>query len=336
MTRVAPSLSQPFTRHIASSVGSGLRPLCGHRAVSSILPLRLARYAAIEQIGAGGMGIVYRAADRQLGHDVALKVLPAAGLDARLRERFAREIRQTARLSHPNTIRVLGDGVTPDGSLFYAMELVCGADLARLVKADGPMPAARVVHVLRQAAAALGEAHSLGIVHRDVKPPNLLLACAGLAPDTVKVVDFGLVKDLGGTEPDVTLDGMVLGTPGFLPIEALDAPGCVGPASDVYMLGAVAYYLLTGSRPYDLGARSRTWLDAMRAPPMPISERIGAPIARDLDEIVKACLSHDASLRPRDGHTLAAALAACSLADRWSPEDARRAWLFYDGPRGCA
>ena len=325
-----------FTQHRTQPVRRSVQPtITARRALrpaASALPFRLDRYVAMELIGADGMGVVYRAVDRDTGSDVALKVLPADTVDARLRDRFVREVRQTARLTHANTIRVLSHGEAADGSLFYAMELVRGADLARLVKTYGPMPAARVAHVLRQAAEALGEAHELGIVHRDVKPPNLLLACTSPAPDTLKVVDFGLVKDLVGCDPEVTLDGMVLGTPGFLPFEAVDRPGSVDARSDVYMLGAVAYYLLTGSRPYDLGARTRTWLDAMRSAPTPMEERLGAPIARDLDEIVMRCLSHDASRRPAHGRALALELGACSLADRWTAQDAARFWMLHDGP----
>ncbi|MCC7541897.1 MAG: serine/threonine protein kinase [Deltaproteobacteria bacterium] len=334
----SPSLSQPFTQHRVSPVRASLQATAetrrNVRPSATALPFRLDRYVAIELIGAGGMGVVYRAMDRENDREVALKLLPATTIDARMRERFTREIRQTARLTHPNTIRVLGQGEAPDGSLFYAMELVRGADLARLVRTYGKMPPERVVHVLRQAAEALGEAHDLGVVHRDVKPPNLLLGGRSPGPDTVKVVDFGLVKDLAGRDPDVTLDGMVLGTPGFLPFEAVDQPGTVDARSDVYMLGAVAYYLLSGSRPYDLGARTRTWLQAMRNPPTPLVERIGAPLAPDLDALVMRCLSHDPTKRPANGRALAEELAASSLAGRWTDEDARRFWMLHDAP--CA
>src|SRR5262249_50379022 len=184
---------------------------------------RLGQYTLEAKIGEGGMGAVYRARHAMLRRPTAIKLLPPDKAGSAALERFEREVQLTARLSHPNTVAVFDYGRTPDGVCYYAMESLDGADLHKIVRADGPQPPARVVHVLRQVASALAEAHGIGLIHRDVKPENIILCERGGLPDVAKVVDFGLVRDLDQASPLSRAD-MGQGTPLYPPPAAIRAP----------------------------------------------------------------------------------------------------------------
>ena len=217
-----------------------------HRLQSEVqVAKRLGQYELGERIGQGGMGVVYRARHAMMKRPVAIKLLPpeAAGQDAIVR--FEREVQLTSQLSHPNTVVIHDYGRTHEGVFYYVMELIEGATLEHVSIASGPMPSGRVVHILEMVAGALGEAHEHGLVHRDVKPANILLGPRGGEPDVAKVLDFGLVRAVR-TPSDVTNANMMMGTPLFMSPEAIRSPDRVEARSDLYSLGAVAYYLLSG------------------------------------------------------------------------------------------
>ena len=222
------------------------------KAVSDIR--RLGQYTLEKKLGEGGMGVVYRASHAMLRRPTAIKLLlpDRAGKDALTR--FEREVRRTAMLTHPNTVTVFDYGRTTDGVFYYAMELLEGASLDEIVEVDGPQPEERVIHLLEQAAASLAEAHDAGLIHRDVKPGNILVVDRGGISDLVKVVDFGLVKDVGvrarggaTSEPALTMANAITGTPLYIAPETMTAPETVDARTDLYALGAVGYWLLTGT-----------------------------------------------------------------------------------------
>jgi serine/threonine-protein kinase len=281
------------------------------------------RYSLEERIGAGAMGEVWRARHGLLRRPTALKILrPGVTGEADL-IRFENEVRQTARLSHPNTVAVFDYGTTADGVFYYAMELVDGADLDRFLRVSGPMPAARVIHVLVQVCGSLEEAHAAGLLHRDVKPANIMLCRRGGELDVVKVMDFGLVRDMNREETDSPEEG-ITGTPMTMAPEVIlrKAPG---PAADLYALGAVGCFLLSGKPIFDRDTSGAFLVAHLREPPVPPSERVpGVP--RDLEAVLLRCLEKDPAARYAGAAALRAALLACADAGRWTPEDARRWW----------
>ena len=209
--------------------------------------LQVGQYRLEHKLGEGGMGVVYRAQHALLKRPTAIKLLPPDKAGATTIARFEREVRLTARLTHPNTVTIFDYGHTPDGLFYYAMELLDGASLAEIVRADGPQPAGRVIHVLSGIAGALEEAHSVGLIHRDIKPSNVILCERGGRADVPKLLDFGLVKDVGATaDVGLTRESDITGTPLYMAPEALTSPGDVDARSDIYAVGAVGYFLVTG------------------------------------------------------------------------------------------
>jgi serine/threonine-protein kinase len=276
----------------------------------------LGRYRLKHQLDKGGMGEVWVAHHQDLRRDVALKILR---LDVKDREvavaRFEREARAQSELSHPNTVRVLDYGVTSDGLWFYAMELLHGENLARLVRREGPLPAARVVHLVAQAARALAEAHGRGIVHRDIKPENLFVTALGGEADFVKVLDYGIAKVMrqDGDDESVTLtqEGWMGGTPAYMSPEAASMKP-TDSRSDVYGLGGVLYFALTGHYPFE-GNANAMLLGHMHLEPARPSERLGKLVPVQLEEVVMRCLQKDPDARYAHAGELAAALAACRV-----------------------
>ena len=256
------------------------------------------RYGVERTLGGGGMAVVYLARDEELGRPVAVKVL-AENLadDPELRERFVREARLAARLSHPNVVRVYDAG-EEDGLPFIVMECVDGESLAETIRREGRIDPDRVVELGVQACAGLEHAHRAGLIHRDVKPANLLTTADG----TLKVADFGIAHAVGGTR--VTAVGTVLGTAAYLsPEQALGEP--VTPASDLYSLGACLYELVAGKPPFGYETFGEM-LSRSRAGPPPRLE--GAPPA--LEAAIRSCLQADPEQRPEAAGELARLLAA--------------------------
>jgi eukaryotic-like serine/threonine-protein kinase len=286
---------------------------------------QLGQYTLEEKLGEGGMGVVYRARHAMLRRPTAIKLLKADRMGEAGLRRFEREVQLTAGLSHPNTVTVFDYGRTPEGVFYYAMEYLEGLGLDQLVAADGPQPPARVVHVLRQVLEALGEAHGVGLVHRDVKPGNIILCERGGVSDVAKVVDFGLVKELEA-ESGATHDAALVGTPLYLAPEAIRSPVADG-RSDLYSVGAVAYFLLTGRHVFE----GRTIIEIcghhLHTQPTSPSERLGRSLPAALDAWVLACLQKDPARRPASASEAAARLERSGLAGQWTAEEARGWWV---------
>lgn len=291
---------------------------------------KLGQYTLGEKLGEGGMGVVYRASHAMLRRPTAIKLLADSG-NASL-ARFEQEVQVLAGLSHPNIVTVHDYGRTGDGSFYYAMELLDGMDLEKLIAADGPQPPERVIHIVRQAARGLSEAHDVGLVHRDVKPANVFVCQRWGEPDAVKVLDFGLAKNNANQATSVTAHDVVLGTPLFISPEALKDASLVGVRSDIYSLGAVAYHMLTGEPVF----AGRTVFDVcaqhLHSAPVAPSERLGRAVPADLEAIVLRCLAKDPEDRYASAAELERALAACGAANAWSAERARDWWKRTGAP----
>ncbi|AKF10999.1 serine/threonine-protein kinase [Sandaracinus amylolyticus] len=280
----------------------------------------IGRYRLRRRLGRGGMGEVWAAWHKGLGREVAVKMLRYGHeVDPIAVERFRREVRATSELSHPNTVRVFDYGATEDGILYYAMEILEGENLRTLVRREGPLPPARAVHLISQAARALAEAHRKGIVHRDVKPENVFVVDAGGERDFVKILDFGIAKVLGATpgEDGLTRTGVVTGTPATMSPEAITASE-IGPPADVYALGAVLYFALAGRFPFE-GEPASQLVAHLHERVVPPSVKAGADVPHDVEAVVLRALEKDPAHRYRCADALAKALAATSVAGRWTP-----------------
>jgi predicted Ser/Thr protein kinase len=296
---------------------------------------RLGQYMLEEKLGEGGMGVVYRASHAMLRRPTAIKLLlpDRAGKDALTR--FEREVQRTAMLTHPNTVTVYDYGRTTDGVFYYAMELLEGASLEEIVQVDGAQPAERVIHLLEQAAASLAEAHEAGLIHRDVKPANILVVDRGGIADLVKVLDFGLVKAVGlkpgmaAPESALTMADSITGTPLYIAPETVTAPESVDARTDLYALGAVGYWLLTGTHVFG----GRTILEVcahhLHSLPEPPSARLQAPVASDLEAVILSCLAKRPEDRPASAHVLRDRLRACSAAGQWTNARAAQWWAAH-------
>jgi serine/threonine-protein kinase len=291
---------------------------------------RLGQYVLGELVGEGGMGSVYRAEHAMLRRPTAVKVLSPerAGQDSIAR--FEREVKLTARLTHPNTVAIYDYGRTRDGLFYYAMEFLDGLSLEELVKRFGPQPPGRVVHILMQAAGALAEAHALGLIHRDIKPANILFCERGGTPDTVKLVDFGLVKSLEpGVAPTLTHANAITGTPQYLAPESILDPSGVDHRVDLYGLGGVAYYLLTGRPPFVGQSVIEICGHHLHTPPRPPSDFTKVPIPPDLEALVLRCLAKKPEDRPSSAEELYEALVACARTSPWKVAEARGFWREF-------
>jgi serine/threonine-protein kinase len=235
-------------------------------------------------------------------------------------------VQLTASLSHPNTVSVFDYGRTPDGIFYYAMEYLDGTDLEALVREDGPQAPSRVVQVLQQVASALVEAHGIGLIHRDIKPENIILCERGGIPDVAKVVDFGLVRDLEpASGARLTQANVIQGTPLYLSPEAIRAD-VVDARSDLYGLGAVGYYLLTGTHVFGGATTVEVCSHHLHSLPMPPSERLRRPVPAGLERLILACLEKDPARRPESAAALRDALRDLDDVGRWSESEAREWW----------
>jgi serine/threonine-protein kinase len=288
--------------------------------------MRLGQYTLDQKLGEGGMGMVYRASHAMMRRPTAVKLLPLEKAGRASLARFEREVQQTARLTHPNTITIYDYGRTPDGVFYYAMELLDGASLEAVVERDGPQPPGRVVRVMEMVAGGLDEAHKLGIIHRDIKPANIYLCRQGGEFDIAKVLDFGLVKVVEGPEDaNLTHDGVVTGTPQYLAPEALADPDNVDARTDIYALGAVGYYLLTGEQVFT-GNIVEILGHHLHSEPTPPSERLGRELPFELEAVVMQCLAKNPDDRPQSAGEIRARLAASLEVPRWRQADAHAWW----------
>ncbi len=292
---------------------------------------QLGQYTLVAKIGSGGMGTVYKAQHIMLRRPTAVKLLDIEKkMSPAAIARFEREVQLTSSLSHPNTVSVFDYGRTPDGVFYYAMEYLEGLNLDDLVKRFGPMPEARVVYILKQACGALAEAHAAKLVHRDIKPANLFLTCRGGLSDFVKVLDFGLVKDIATRdEVNLTSENVVTGTPLYLSPEAINQPDNVDARSDVYALASVAYFLLTGTPVFNRSSVTEICMMHLCETPEPPSLRRGQPILPSLEQLILRCLAKSRSDRPNDASELLHLLESIELATKWTAEDASTWWAGH-------
>jgi serine/threonine-protein kinase len=294
----------------------------------------LGSYQLGELIGRGGMGEVYRATHRMLARPAAIKLMRPellaphiSGGPEMAAERFRREARAAANLRSPHTVELYDFGVTDDGTLYFAMELLDGLDLESLVRTTGPMPAARTIAVLAQVCESLEEAHANGLVHRDIKPGNIHVGRLGLRHDFVKVLDFGLVTAPAQNVTLATAAGVVPGTPAYMAPEMALGETIDGRA-DLYALGCVAYFVLTGRAPFEASGPLQTIMRRLREEPVAPSTQTDLPIPPELDEVVLACLATDRGGRPADAADLQRRLRSIPI-EAWTQEMAAAWWAVH-------
>ncbi|MGZ3455543.1 MAG: serine/threonine-protein kinase [Polyangiales bacterium] len=293
---------------------------------------KLGQYTLEEKIGAGGMGSVYRARHAMLRRPTAVKLLDPERAGRESLARFEREVQLTSQLTHPNTVAIYDYGRTPDGVFYYAMEYLDGLDLQDVIEVDGPQSPARVVHILSQVCAALAEAHAIGLVHRDIKPANVLLCSRGGSLDVAKVVDFGLVKRVEGADAEDSAKsaiGTIIGTPLYMSPESIVTPDAVDARSDLYAVGALGYFLLTGSPPFEGATVIEVCSRHLHAEPEPPSVRLGKALPTELEALLLACLAKKPEERPASARALRDALVALPV-PAWSEADARAWWARHE------
>jgi hypothetical protein len=288
---------------------------------------KFGQYRLLNKIGAGGMGEVYKAEHQLLKRPCALKLIkPESGANPTALARFEREVHAAARLSHPNTIAIYDYGHSEDGTFYYVMEYLPGMSLEDLVRQTGPLPPARVIYLLRQACAGLAEAHAIGLVHRDLKPANIFIAHRGGETDVAKVLDFGLVKLTQDPEaPTLTADMTVSGTPSYMAPEQATGRRDLDVRADVYAMGAVIYFALTGQPPFSGESAFAIMMAHARDQAVPPSQ-LQPGIPADLEAIVLKALEKKPEDRYPDARAMGRALAACEAASEWDADHADRWW----------
>jgi eukaryotic-like serine/threonine-protein kinase len=287
---------------------------------------RLGQYTLEDRLGHGGMGVVYRARHSMLRRPTAIKLMRNTGSASP--ERFENEVQLMAGFNHPNMVAIHDYGRTADGRFYYAMEYLDGLDLEQLCEMDGPQAPARVIHFLRQICAALSEAHASDFIHRDIKPANVFVCRGRALPDLVKVLDFGLVKDLAGAEsgPDLTVAGALVGTPLYIAPESITRASGPDARTDLYSLGAVAYRLLCGSPPFAGRTSVEVCAHHLHTPALPPSERTHRPIPADLEAVVMRCMQKAPEERFATAMDMTAALDRCADAQAWTLATAQAWW----------
>jgi serine/threonine-protein kinase len=331
---------------VAVALAGLLAGMLGLALVNSLrVILRLKRqrekvgpYRLVRRLGHGAMGVVWEARHALLRRPTAVKLLAPGTEGERALARFEREVQLTAGLTHPSTIAIYDYGRTADGVFYYAMELLRGLNLQQLVAFDGPLPARRVVGLLKQACGALSEAHAAGLIHRDIKPANIMICLYGGIPDFVKLLDFGLVKDVAAPDereasPAVTetgedgllsQDGSLLGTPLYMPPESMSDPGGLDARADLFALGAVGYFLLTGQPPFPGRTAIEIFKMERHGPPEMLS-KLGDGVTPALAAAIGKCLSFRREDRPASADALEALLEGCGVTP-WSAAESRAWW----------
>lgn len=290
---------------------------------------RLGNYRLGRKLGEGGMGTVYLGHHALLRRPTAVKVIRLDPNVPELSKRFEREARYTSRLTHPNTIAVFDYGETDGGVFYYAMEYVRGVTLRDLVKACGPLPLGRVHNIMLQVAGSLSEAHAKGILHRDIKPENVMLSERGGIPDFVKVLDFGLVKDASASasvDSSLSTRAALLGTPGYIAPEAITDGSAFTPASDVYSMGALLYFLVTGKRVYQAGSRGLVLKLALSQDPALPSSHLEQGLPEAWEEFMVRCLLREPERRPADARAFLKELQALPCPTQYSEAEALEWW----------
>jgi len=288
---------------------------------------KLGQYYLKQPLGSGGMGQVYLAEHRLLRRPCVVKVIrPDRCQDPAMLARFEREVHAMAQLSHWNTVEVFDYGRAADGTFYYVMEYLPGMTLGEAVERHGPLPPARAVYLLRQVCAALREAHAAGLIHRDIKPGNIMVCQRGGLSDVIKLLDFGLVRPLAASEGDrLTLTGTIAGTPGYMSPEQAAGQEDLDARTDIYSVGAVAYFLLAGRPPFDADTPWQTLAAHLYEPVTPLSQ-VRADIPGDLEAVVLRCLRKEPPARYPDADSLDAALDGCEAAGGWTAASAAAWW----------
>jgi len=291
---------------------------------------QLGQYRLKRRIGVGGMGEVYLAEHQLMRRPCVMKLIrPDKAGDPRVLRRFHREVRATAKLSHWNTVEIFDYGSTEDGTFYYVMEYLPGMSLADLVDGHGPLPPERVIYLLRQACDALSEAHASGLIHRDIKPGNIFAAQRGGIYDVAKLLDFGLVKPMFEEQQiHLTTEGSITGSPLYISPEQVTANTSPDARSDIYSLGAVGYFLLTGRPPFTGETPIQVLIAHAHEDPVPLSKRREG-IPEDINQVILRCLAKSPEDRYSSAAELAEALTTCSDADRWTRAQAAQWWLRY-------
>ena len=294
---------------------------------------QLGQYRLKQQIGQGGMGEVYLAEHMLLKRPCAIKLIrPEKAGDTKSLARFEREVKATAKLTHWNTVEIFDYGRAEDGTFYYVMEYLPGLTLGQLVEMHGALPAGRAIHLLMQTCEALGEAHTKNLIHRDIKPANIFSANRGGVYDVVKLLDFGLAKPLVDVgDSGLTQEGSITGSPLFMSPEQASGDGEVDARSDIYSLGAVAYYLLAGEPPFTGSNAMKVMVAHISKDPTPLMEH-NASLPEDLCQIVMRCLLKEPEDRFQDAESLREALAECRDAGDWTRGQARSWWENYGCP----
>jgi serine/threonine-protein kinase len=301
----------------------------------------LGSYSLEEKLGQGGMGEVWRARHRMLARPAAIKLIRPflagngrIGASAEAVRRFEREAQVIAGLRSPHTVDLFDFGIADDGAFYYAMELLDGLDADRLVRRFGPLPAERVIYLLRQVCHSLSEAQSHGLVHRDIKPANIFLCHYGEEYDFVKVLDFGIVGTVrtdGEPSPMHTRENAPPGTPAFMAPEQAMGPEVDGRA-DIYAVGCVAYWLLTGQFVFTAETPMALLLKHAQTPPPPPSTRTDHTLPKVLDDLVLSCLAKEPADRPQTARELSLRLAETEGPEIWTQERAREWWAAHPLP----
>jgi serine/threonine-protein kinase len=305
-------------------------------------------YRLIELLGSGGMGEVWLAKHRMLARPAAIKLIRSERLgigsadstqtSETVLRRFEREAQATASLNSPHTVELYDFGRTADGTFYYVMELLDGVNLETLVSQFGPQPPERVAHLLEQACDSLADAHHSGLIHRDIKPANIYACRKGLRHDVAKVLDFGLVKattDKKATDGRLTVEGITTGTPAYIAPESGLGNTDIDGRADLYSLGCVGYWLLTGELVFDSESPMKMVVDHVHTAPAPISERTEIDIPEKLERAIMRCLEKNADDRPQTASELAEELVACQFERPWTAERATRWWQTHLPQRLC-
>jgi serine/threonine protein kinase len=292
---------------------------------------RVGQYRLEARLGEGGMGTVYRASHALLRRPTAIKLLREDRRREKDLARFEREVQLTSQLTHPNTIAIYDYGLTPEGAFYYAMEHVEGVTLQALIGAVGPLPPSRVIHILQQILGSLAEAHDVGLIHRDIKPANIMLCERGGVADVVKVLDFGLVKRLSPPDSEKDLSGTdnFAGTPLYMAPESVTNPKHLDARSDLYSVAAVGYFLLTATPVFQGKTAVDTITQHLKATPVSPSERLGRPVAADLERVLLGALAKLPEDRPDNARDFAQMLDTCADAHVWRAQDSRMWWRTH-------
>ena len=288
--------------------------------------VQLGQYTLVEKLCEGPACTVFLARHALLRRPTAIKLFKGDQADTEALARFEKEVQLTSELTHPNTVQIYDYGRTPDGVFYYAMEYLPGINLEQLVRLETTVPPARVVHILRQVCASLAEAHGRGLIHRDIKPENIILCERGGIPDFVKVFDFGLVQEAARPDPAETSGQGVFGSPGYIAPERLTTPERTDARADIYSLGAVAFFLLTGAIPFPGASNAEICTKVVHDPPPRPSDHSPVPIPAALDELVFACLAKNPEDRPGSAEEIATRLASMAFANEWTNAESRRWW----------